>query len=189
MKKLILPFVFILFVFAFKTTHAQVPTIRKNASVIAKINGVSFSCEPAAKAINYLSKGIKGFIEKPFFQFNFISNSDERNLLIQVINVTDGVGVYNSKQIEANYATLLNAKEEDFYGHDTKTFSKTEFTLEITAWEKISDTKAKISGKFSGKLNSASNSALTPIVIEGGEFTNITLDILLTQGDIKEMSK
>ncbi len=189
MQKIILPFVFILFVFGFKTTNAQVPTIKKNAAVIAKINGVNFSCEPAAKAINYLSKGIKGFIEKPFFQFNFISSTDERNLLIQVINVKEGVGAYNSKQIEANYATLLNAKEEDFYGHDTKTFSKTEFILEITAWEKISDTKAKISGKFSGKLNSASNSSLAPIIIEGGEFTNITIDILLTQGDIKEMSK
>ena len=189
MQKIILPFVFILFVFGFNTTTAQVLTIKKNTSVIAKINGVKFTCEPAAKAVNYLSKGIKGFIEKPFFQFNFISSTDERNLLIQVMNVKDGVGAYNSKQIEANYATLLNAKEEDFYGHDTKTFSKTEFTLEITTWEKISDTQAKISGKFSGKLNSASNSTLAPIVIEEGEFTNIKIDILLTQGDIKEMSK
>ncbi len=189
MQKFVLVYSIVFFNLVALTNFAQLIGNTNNAPVMAIINDKSFTCQPTSKSINFLSKGIKGFIEKPFFQFNFISTTDERNLLIQVINVVEGTGIYASKQIEANYSILLNAKEEDFYGHDTKTFSKTEFNLEITKWEKVNATQAKISGTFSGKLNSASNSSLMPIKIDNGEFTNVIIDILLTQGDIKEMSK
>lgn len=107
------------------------------------------------KGASFWRKGIKNYIEKPYLQLQFASVQapDERLLTVQVFYPKETPAKYFSKDLEVNFSGSPdgNKANTEMYGF-VNGKGNTDFSLEITKWQKISSTKAIISGKVSGEL-------------------------------------
>ena len=121
----------------------------------SKLNGKTWNAKVNYKGASFWKKGVKGLLEKPYLQLQFASlqTPDERLITIQVLYPKETPAKYASKDLEVNFSGTPdgNTAHTEMYGFVSGK-GNTDFSLEITKWQKVSATKAIISGKISGDL-------------------------------------
>jgi hypothetical protein len=146
------------------------------------------------KGASFWRKGIKNYIEKPYLQLQFVSVQapDERLLTVQVFYPKETPAKYFSKDLEVNFSGTPdgNTTHTEMFGF-VNGKGNTDFSLEITKWQKVSSTKAIISGKISGELQEVKLLGTPKLKhrFSDGIFENIEVEIFNEQADMKEMMK
>jgi hypothetical protein len=134
------------------------------------------------KGASFFSKGAKDILEMPFIQLAFvpIHPTDNRHLVIRLINAKAGTGIYNlSKNTEVLFAGAESGKDTDskIFGKNKTTNSEVPFSIEITEW-KTSGNRAIISGKISGKLRETiAFGKKQELEFKNGVFENVEVEI------------
>ncbi len=128
----------------------------KNANFTTLLNEKPWKYYIDFKGASFFSKGAKNILEMPFIQLAFvpIHPTDNRHLVIRLINAKTGIGIYNLPQnTEVLFAGAESGKDTDskIFGKSKTANSEVPFSIEITEW-KTSGNKVIISGKISGKL-------------------------------------
>ncbi|MBK6975903.1 MAG: hypothetical protein IPH28_01305 [Cytophagaceae bacterium] len=168
----------------------------KTASVNfkSKLNGKNWNAKVTYKGASFWRKGVKGLLEKPYMQLQFASvqTPDERLITIQVLYPKESPAKYVSKDLEVNFSGTPdgNTAHTEIYGF-VNGKGNTDFSLEITKWQKVSSSKAIISGKISGDLKEVKLLG-TPKLIHrftDGVFENIEVEIFNEQANFKQMIK
>lgn len=158
------------------------------------LNGKAFRGKITYKGASLWRKGIKNYIDKPYLQLQFacVDEPDTRTLTIQIFNPKETPAKYEAKEMEVNFSGTAdgNVNNTTMYGF-TNGKGDTNFSLEITKWQKVSNEKAIISGKISGSLREVKilGKSAKMNTFENGIFENIELEIFNTQADLKEMMK
>jgi hypothetical protein len=174
--------------------NSKSPVPFKKAQFQATLDGKLFRANITYKGASYWRKGVKNFREEPYLQLLFGNADaiDTRNLLIQIIKPKESPAVYTEKDLEINFSGAIDGKKENttIYGF-VNGKADTKFTVEITKWQKVSATKAIISGKISGDLREI-------LLIANGEkvntfansvFENVEVEIFNEQQDLDKMMK
>jgi hypothetical protein len=165
-----------------------------NAQLISKLDGKPWHAKVTYKGASFWKKGVKGFLEKPYLQLQFASvqNPDERLITIQVFYPKETPTKYTVKDLEVNFSGTTNGdtKATEMFGFVNEK-GDTDFSLEITIWQKVSSTKAIISGKISGELKEVKLLGIPKLKhrFTDGVFENVELEIFNEQPDMKEMMK
>jgi hypothetical protein len=166
----------------------------KNAQFKSNLNGKPWNARVTYKGASFWRKGVKGFLEKPFLQLQFASvhSPDERLITIQVFYPRETPTKYTAKDLEVNFSGTPNGdtKATEMFGF-VNGKGDTDFCLEITKWQKVSATKAIISGKISGDLKEVKLLGTPKLKhrFTDGVFENVELEIFNEQPDMKEMMK
>ncbi|MBK9510233.1 MAG: hypothetical protein IPO04_12625 [Cytophagaceae bacterium] len=168
----------------------------KTASVNfkSKLNGKNWNAKVTYKGASFWRKGVKGLLEKPYLQLQFASvqTSDERLITIQVLYPKESPAKYVSKDLEVNFSGTPdgNTAHTEIYGF-VNGKGNTDFSLEITKWQKVSSSKAIISGKISGDLKEVKLLGTPKLIhrFSDGVFENIEVEIFNEQVDFKQMIK
>jgi hypothetical protein len=160
----------------------------------AIINGKFYNSKLNSRGAFYYTKGVKGFVDEPFVQLAFASLDvvDNRYFLIQIKSPKEGTATYNSSQnIAVNFSGSIDGKSENakVYGFDKNVAANTKFTIEITKWQRISDSKISISGRMNGDLpqNLAILGKKETLKLENGLFENIEVEVFTENYDAKQM--
>jgi hypothetical protein len=160
----------------------QDPANAGKAVFSAMIDGKPFKAALAYKGALLSRRGVERFQERPFLQISFTSNNaaDNRILLFWILNPTESAAVYTEKDIEVNFSGAVDGTREntEIFGFKNGE-ADTKFTVEITAWKKISPSKALISGKINGELREVKliGRAVRTNRISGGVFENVEVEI------------
>lgn len=183
--------------FQANTTTMKAESEKKLAQSVnfkATLDGKAFRGKVSYKGASLWRKGVKNYVDKPYLQLQFIcvDEPDSRGLTIQVINPKEAPASYSVRDMEVNFSGAAdgNANNTTIYGF-VNGKGDTDFSLEITKWQKVSNEKAIISGKVTGSLREiklfGKGSKMNKF--ENGIFENIELEIFNTQPDLKEMIK
>ncbi len=134
------------------------------------------------KGASFFPKGAKDILEMPFIQLAFvpIHPTDNRHLVIRLLNAKAGIGIYNLPQnTEVLFAGAESGKDTDskIFGKSKTAHSEVPFSIEITEW-KTSGNKAIISGKISGKLKETiAFGKKQELEFKNGVFENVEMEI------------
>jgi hypothetical protein len=177
----------------FKPTGApSTASTSAKAVFAATIDGKTFKAGNSYKGALLYRKGIKNYQERPFLQLSFasIQSPDTRQLLIQVFNPKESAARYGAKDMEINFSGTIDGNKDHttIYGF-VNGKADTEFTLEITKWQKVSDTKAVISGKVYGDLREVKILGRPKLInkFANGSFENVEVEIHNEEADMKRM--
>jgi hypothetical protein len=168
--------------------------IAASANFKSTLDGKAWNAKVTYKGASFWRKGIKNYIEKPYLQLQFASVQapDERLLTVQVFYPKETPAKYFSKDLEVNFSgtTDGNTTHTEMFGF-VNGKGNTDFSLEITKWQKVSSTKALISGKISGELKEVKLLGIPKLIhrFSDGIFENIEVEIFNEQADMKEMLK
>ena len=160
----------------------------------SKLNGKNWNAKVTYKGASFWRKGVKGLLEKPYMQLQFASvqTPDERLITIQVLYPKESPAKYVSKDLEVNFSGTPdgNTAHTEIYGF-VNGKGNTDFSLEITKWQKVSSSKAIISGKISGDLKEVKLLGTPKLIhrFSDGVFENIEVEIFNEQVDFKQMIK
>jgi hypothetical protein len=167
----------------------------KKADFTAILDGKPFKAALTFKGATLWRKGVKNFADgKPYLllQFGSIALPDDRIISIQVFNPKEAPASYGVKDMEINFSGAIDGKKEHttMYGF-VNGKADTDFRMEITRWQPISDKKAIISGKISGDLKEIKILGVARKInkFENGFFDNIEVELMNNQPDLKEMMK
>jgi hypothetical protein len=156
------------------------------------LDGKIWNAKVTYKGASFWRKGIKNYIEKPYLQLQFASVQapDERLITIQVFNPKESVAKYTAKDMEVNFSGTAdgNTANTEMYGF-VNGKGNTDFSLEITKWQKISSKKAIISGKISGELKEVKLLGTPKLKhrFSDGIFENIEVEVFTDVCDLKAM--
>jgi hypothetical protein len=156
------------------------------------LDGKIWNAKVTYKGASFWRKGIKNYIEKPYLQLQFASVQapDERLITIQVFNPKESVAKYTAKDMEVNFSGTAdgNTANTEMYGF-VNGKGNTDFSLEITKWQKISSKKAIISGKISGELKEVKLLGTPKLKhrFSDGIFENIEVEVFTDVYDLKAM--
>ena len=134
------------------------------------------------KGASFFSKGVKDILEIPFIQLAFvpIHPTDNRHLVIRLLNAKAGIGIYNlSQNVEILFAGAESGKDTDskIFGKNKTTNSEVHFSIEITEC-KTTGNRAIISGNISGKLKETiAFGKKQELEFKNGVFENVELEI------------
>jgi hypothetical protein len=162
----------------------------KNAQFKSNLNGKPWNARVTYKGASFWRKGVKGFLEKPYLQLQFASvqSPDERLITIQVFYLKETPTKYTAKDLEVNFSGTPNGdtKATEMYGF-VNGKGDTDFSLEITKWQKISATKAIISGKISGDLKEVKLLGIPKLKhrFTDGVFENVEVEVFNEVYDLK----
>jgi hypothetical protein len=183
----------------FKINTAEMKA-EAEAKITASVNfkstldGKIWNAKVTYKGASFWRKGIKNYIEKPYLQLQFASVQapDERLLTVQVFYPKETPSKYFSKDLEVNFSGSPdeNTAHTEMFGFVNGKGS-TNFSLEITKWQKISATKVIVSGKISGELKEVKLLGTPKLIhrFSDGVFENIEVEIFNEQADMKELMK
>ena len=183
--------------FKVNTTEMKADVDAKTAASVnfkSKLNGKNWNAKVTYKGASFWRKGVKGLLEKPYLQLQFASvqTPDERLITIQVLYPKETPAKYVSKDLEVNFSGTPdgNTAHTEMYGF-VNGKGNTDFSLEITKWQKISSTKAIISGKISGELKEVKLLGTPKLMhrFSDGVFENVEVEIFNEQADFKQMIK
>ncbi|GAB3524569.1 hypothetical protein [Emticicia fontis] len=161
---------------------------------------VTLDSKPFRAALTYKGavlwrKGVKNYANnKPYLllQFGSVIAPDDRIISIQIFNPKEMPTKYSVKDMEVNFSGSIDGKKENttIYGF-VNGKADTDFTIEITRWQIVSDKKAIISGKIYGELREVKILGIAKKInrFENGSFENIEIEIMNNQPDLKEMIK
>lgn len=177
-----------------KPTGAASTKQTKKSTFNTLIDGTAFSANVTYKGASFWTKGVKNYIARPYLQIQFSSTDavDDRLLTIQIFEPKTAPATYYAKDMEVNFT---GSKDGD--KAKTKLFGfvngkgDTDFSLSITQWKKVSDTKVIISGTVTGSLREIRLLGKGKHLNEfkDGKFENVEVEVFLTQPDLKEMMK
>jgi hypothetical protein len=165
-----------------------------NVNFKSKLNGKTWNAKVTYKGASFWKKGVKNLLEKPYLQLQFgsVQTADERLLTVQVFYPKETPAKYFSKDLEVNFSGTPdgNTTHTEMFGF-VNGKGNTDFSLEITKWQKVSSTKAIISGKISGELQEVKLLGTPKLKhrFSDGIFENIEVEIFNEQADMKEMMK
>ncbi|MCP9763549.1 hypothetical protein [Lacihabitans soyangensis] len=166
------------------------------AKVTASVNfkstldGKPFRGKVTYKGASYWRKGVKNLLEKPYLQLQFraVDEPDDRNLTIQIFYPKESVAKYTAKDMEVNFSGTAdgNTTNTEMYGF-VNGKGNTDFSLEITKWQKISSKKAIISGKISGELKEVKLLGTPKLKhrFSDGIFENVEVEVFNEVYDLK----
>jgi hypothetical protein len=183
----------------FKTNTAEMKAdseakISASTNFKSTLDGKTWNAKVTYKGASFWRKGIKNYIEKPYLQLQFASvrAPDERLLTVQVFYPKETPAKYASKDLEVNFSGSPdgNKANTEMYGF-VNGKENTDFSLEITKWQKVSSTKAILSGKITGELKEVKLLGTPKLIhrFSDGIFENIEVEIFNEQADMKEMMK
>lgn len=156
--------------------------IEKTVSLKVTLDGQPFRGKVSVHGASFWKKGVKGVLEKPYMQLQFMSVDapDSRALTIQIMQPKETAAVYNSKDLEVNFSGAAdgNVKNTTLFGFANGK-GDTDFKIEITKYEKLGPNKARISGKISGSLKNVTLNGFgsKKTVFENGVFENIEVEV------------
>lgn len=177
----------------FKTTvnNAVTSNITTKVDFTANLNGKPFKAAKVYKGALFYRKGMKNFAyDKPFIQLSFKSTDaiDNRILLFHIYNPKESVAKYDASVLEVNFSGSIDGTKENTKVYGFKAGSGTNFSVEITSWQRISVSKAIISGKIRGKMRELLTfEKKGNINIENGVFENIEVEIFNELYDMKDI--
>jgi hypothetical protein len=166
----------------------------QSAQFKSKLDGKTWNAKVTYKGASFWRKGVKGFLEKPYLQLQFASvqSPDERLMTIQVIYPKETPSKYTAKDLEVNFSGTPdgNTKYTEMFGF-VNGKGDTDFSMEITKWQKVSATQAIISGKISGDLKEVKLLGTPKLKhrFTDGIFENVEVEIFNEQADFKQMIK
>ncbi|WP_337041436.1 hypothetical protein [Emticicia sp. 17c] len=174
----------------FKPDGASLAANTKKADFMATLDGQPFKAAVAYKGATLWRKGVKNFASnKPYLllQFGSIVSPDDRILTIQLFNPKETIARYGPKDMEVNFSGTTDGKKENttIYGF-VNGKADTDFIVEITKWQAVSNTKAIISGKLYGDLREVKVLGVAKKInrFENATFDNIEVEIINTQLDL-----
>ena len=154
----------------------------KIANFTTLLDGKPWKYAVDIKGASFFPNGAKDFHEKAFIQLAFvpIHPTDNRHLVIRLINPKAGKGIYNSAEnIEVLFAGAESGKDKDskILGKNKSSNSDVPFSVEIVEW-KTAGKKVIISGRISGKLKETiSFGKKQEIEFKNGVFENIEMEV------------
>lgn len=160
----------------------------------ARLDGRAFRGKVTYKGATLWRKGVKNLVEKPYLQLQFacVDEPDTRTLTIQVFNPKEAPATYRAKDLEVNFSGAAdgNANTTTLYGF-VNGRGDTDFTLQITKWQTVSNAKAILSGIVSGELKEVKllGKSTRSNRFENGVFENIEVEVFNTQPDFKDLMK
>ena len=166
--------------------------ITASANFKSTLDGRAWNAQVTYKGASFWRKGIKNYIEKPYLQLQFASVQapDERLLTVQVFYPKETPAKYFSKDLEVNFSGTPdgNTTHTEMFGF-VNGKGNTDFSLEITKWQKVSSTKALISGKISGELKEVKLLGIPKLIhrFSDGIFENIEVEVFTDVYDLKAM--
>lgn len=166
--------------------------ITASANFKSTLDGKIWNAKVTHKGASLWRKGIKKYIEKPYLQLQFASVQapDERLLTVQVFYPKETPAKYASKDLELNFSGSPdgNTAHTEMYGF-VNGKGNTDFSLEITKWQKVSSTKALISGIISGELKEVKLLGTPKLIhrFSDGIFENIEVEVFTDVYDLKAM--
>ncbi|MDP1816042.1 MAG: hypothetical protein Q8K92_16455 [Leadbetterella sp.] len=181
----------------FKINTAEMKA-NAEAKITASVNfkstldGKIWNAKVTYKGASFWRKGIKNYIEKPYLQLQFASVQapDERLLTVQVFYPKETPAKYFSKDLEVNFSGTPdgNTTHTEMFGF-VNGKGNTDFSLEITKWQKVSSTKAIISGKISGELQEVKLLGTPKLKhrFSDGIFENLEVEVFNEVYDLKAM--
>jgi hypothetical protein len=163
-----------------------------NVNFKSKLNGKTWNAKVTYKGASFWKKGVKNLLEKPYLQLQFASvqTPDERLLTVQVFYPKETPAKYASKDLEVNFSGTPdgNIANTEMYGF-VNGKGNTDFSLEITKWQKVSPTKAILSGKIMGELKEVKLLGTPKLIhrFSDGIFENIEVEVFTDVYDLKAM--
>jgi hypothetical protein len=168
--------------------------LAKSVNFKTTLDGKPFRGVVTYKGVSYWRKGVKNLVEKPYLQLQFrcVDSPDDRILTIQVFKPKESTAKYSVADMEVNFSGTMDGNKNNttIYGF-VNGKADTQFTLEITKWQTVSNNKAIVSGIVSGELREIKilGRATKTNKFENGVFENIEVEVFNDQPDFKEMMK
>jgi hypothetical protein len=121
----------------------------------------------------FYKKGVKGFAVNN-------DTTDTRSFVLHIYNPKEGIATYGTETTELNFSGAADGVKdhEKIYGYVKG--SKNKFTIAITKWQRVSDTKIILSGTFEGTIKQVLTGKET-LSIEKGVFESIEVSVFSKQ--------
>ncbi|PWK22617.1 hypothetical protein LV89_03329 [Arcicella aurantiaca] len=165
-------------------------TLAKSANLKVTLDGKSFRGTVTYKGASFWKKGVKNVIEKPYLQIQFrsVDSPDDRTLTIQIFNPKEVPTKYGASDLEVNFSGATDGVKEHttLFGF-VNGKADTPFTVEVSKWQKVSNTKAIISGKIYGDLKEIKILGKAKAInkFENGVFENVEVEVFNELYDLK----
>ncbi|MFY7825950.1 MAG: hypothetical protein ACOVQ4_02435 [Flectobacillus sp.] len=156
--------------------------LAQSASLKVTLDGKTFRGAITYKGASFWKKGVKKVLEKPYLQLQFrsVDTPDDRTLTIQLFNPKEAPAKYGASDMEINFSGASDGVKEHttLFGF-VNGKADTQFTVELNKWQKVSNTKAIISGKIYGELKEIKIFGKAKAInkFENGIFENVEVEV------------